>query len=322
MFRKILTALDGSSLAEAAISHAAAVAATFGAEVLLLRVIPVRQRSGTAPMDIIDRRLCQAEASAYLDAVAADLRGQDLTVEIEVCQGQPAEQIVEAVNKRKVDLLMLTTHGVGGCTEFPLSGTAHKVISRLPVSVFMVPTSGPRGRAAQSGRGYRRILVGLDGSRRGEWALAPAAALARHAAAELVLVHVVQVPETIEEPASAELKAAAEELVRLNAQAASLHLAEARSRFESPDLRVRTRLDASPNVAGTLAEIAESEDADLVVLTAHGASLGTQRPYGAMAIQVLHDAKRPVLIAQDSARRIDAPLEGRAPARKSALNHQ
>jgi nucleotide-binding universal stress UspA family protein len=323
MFRRVLVPLDGSSLAEAAIPHAAAVAATFGAEVLLLRVIPVRQRNGAAPMDIIDRRLCRAEARAYLDAVAADLRGEDVTVGTEVSHGQPAEQIVELLKNRKVDLLVLTSHGLGGCTEFPVSGTAHKVVSRSPISVLMVPTNEPSGRrVAQSARGYQRVLVGMDGSRRGEWALVPAAAIARHAAAELILAHVVQVPETIEEPASAELKAAAEQLVRLNSRAASIHIAQAQSRFERSELPIRTRVEVSANVPGALADIAEAEDVDLVVLTAHGASLSTQRRYGAMAIQILHDAKRPVLIAQDTVRRIESPGEPRAPARKTARNNQ
>jgi len=319
MFKRILVPLDGSSLAESALPHAATVAATFDADVLLLRVIPMRQRSGAAPMDIIDRRLCQAEAGAYLDAVAADRPIRDLTVETQVCQGQPAEQIVETVAKRMVDLIVLTTHGMGGCTSFPVSGTAHKVISRSPVSVFMVPAKEPGDRGAG---GYRRILVGVDGSRRGEWAVGPAAALARHAGAELVLVHVVQVPETIEEPASAELTAAATELVRLNSRAAATHLAEAQARLESADLRVRTRLEASANVPETLAGIAEDEKADLVVLTAHGSSLSTQWPYSGMAMQLLHDATRPVLIAQDLARRIDPPAKWSASGRKTTYNRR
>lgn len=323
MFHRVLVPLDGSSLAEAAIPHAAAVATTFGAEILLLRVIPTRQRNGAAPMDIIDSRLCQAEAKAYLGAVAADLRGQDLTVETEVSHGQPADRIVDLLRNRNVDLVVLTSHGLGGYTEFPVSGTAHKVISRSPVSVLMVPANEPgRRTVAQSGRGYQRVLAALDGSRRGEWALAPAAAIAGHADAKLVVVHVVRVPTTIEEPASAELKAAAEELVRLNSRAASIHLAEAQSRFEGPGLPIRTRLEVSANVPETLADIAESEDVDLVVLTAHGGSPSTQRPYGAMAIQILHDAKRPVLIAQGTARWTESPGERRAPARKTARNHQ
>lgn len=320
MFRRILVPLDGSALAEAALPHAAALAAAFDARIHLLRVIPVRQRGGAAPLDIIDRRLGQAEAAAYLEGVAVGLRVEGRSVETGILEGHPAEQVVDALHAHEVDLLVLTSHGAGGCTDFPISGTAHKILSRAGISVVMVPT--PVDRLARTANGpYRRILIGLDGSRRGEWALAPAAAIARHAGAELVFAHVVQVPETIEEPPSGELRDAAERLVRLNRQAAARHLAEMRSRVEGADLRVRTRLEVSATVPEALAGLAEAEHADLVTLTAHGASASPGRPYGVIAAQMLAEARLPVLIVQDAPRhavtRVDAGAQ-----RETALNHR
>ena len=319
MFQRILVPLDGSSLAEAALPHAAAVAAAFDAPIHLLRVIPVRQRGGAVPLDIIDRRLGQAEAAAYLEAVAAGLRHVGRSVETEVLEGHPAEQVVEALRTREADLLILTSHGAGGCTDFPISGTAHKIVSRAGVSVFMIPVSGHHQNPPPD-EPYRRILVGLDGSRRGEWALAPAAALARQTGAELVFAHVVQLPETIEEPPSQELRDAAERLVQLNRQAAARHLAEMRARVQGPDLRVRTRLEVSATVPETLAALARAEQADLVTLTAHGASASPGRPYGAIAAQMLAEARLPVLIAQDAPRRATSRVDAQA-HRETALNH-
>ena len=321
MFRRILVPLDGSPLAEAALPHAAALASAFDARIHLLRVIPVRQRGGAVPLDIIDRRLGQAEASAYLQAVAADLRRRGLAVETEVLEGHPAEQIIEVLRGQHANLLVFTSHGAGGCSEFPISGTAQKVIARAGISVLMIPTSkgAPAGARPVT---YRRILVGLDGSRRGEWALGPAATLARQAGAELVLAHVVQVPETIEEPPSAELAEAAGRLVRLNRQAATRHLRETRVHLEGPDLRIRTRIEVSASIPDTLAALAESEQADLVVLTAHGASVSTAKPYGAIAMQVLAEARRPLLVAQDAPRGLDTPRPTRSSEQQTALNHQ
>jgi nucleotide-binding universal stress UspA family protein len=327
MFRHILLPLDGSPLAEAALPHAAALATAFDAGITLLRVIPVRQRGGAAPMDMIDRRLGQAEATAYLDAVAAPLRGRQLPIDSEILEGHPAERIIEVLRRREADLVVLTSHGTGGCTEFPISGTAHKVISRAGISVCLVPTSDEtvgsvnEGASAPLAATYHTILVGLDGSRRGEWALGVAAALARHVAAELVLAHVVQVPETVEEPVSPELREATARLVRLNHQAASLHLAQARARLESSELAVRTRIETSSSVSEALARMAESERADLVVLTAHGASVGTPKPYGATTVQVLAEARRPVLVAQDMPRRAESS-QAQAGWRATALNYR
>lgn len=319
MFTKVLVPLDGSPIAELAIPHAAAVARTFAANLLLFRVIPLRQRGGAAPMDVIDRRLGQAEARAYLDAIASDLRADGLPVDCEVTEGQPAEQIVDALRRHGADLVVLTTHGCGGCTDFPISGTAHKVVSRAGISVLMVPTN-ERMRPDVLTATYRRILVGLDGSRRGDWALAPAVALARWAGAELVLAHVVQMPEIVEVPVSTELREAADRLVTLNRRAGVRHLKQAQQRLEDSELRVKTRIEVSPRVEESLANLAEVEQADLVVLTAHGTSISTRR-YGAIAIQVLTEAQRPLLVAQDvpSLRQESRTQAGH---RATAINHR
>lgn len=322
MFHSILLPLDGSVLAEAALPHAEALAEAFDAPIRLLRVIPVRQRGGAAPLDMIDRRLGQAEAGAYLDALAAELQKRGLTVSAEVLEGHPADRIIETVRTRDVDLVVLTTHGQGGENEFPICGTAQKVVARALVSLCVVPTSTGAHRLARPDHKYRRVLVGLDGSRRGDWAIGPAAALARHAGAELLLVHVVPLPQTVVEPASPDMLAAAEQLLALNRQAAVTRLAETKAHFEGPDLRVRTRLEVAPEVADVLADVAEAEQADLVVLAAHGSSASTRHSFGAVPMRVLGDVRRPVLVMQDLPRRHERPFAHDRAHRKTTFNHQ
>jgi len=321
VFTAIVVPLDGSPLGELAIPHAVSVARTFGSKLLLVRVIPVRQRGGAAPLDIIDRRLGHAEAVAYLESIAADVRSGGVTAETHVSEGQPAEKIVEAIRQSRADLVVLTTHGIGGCTEFPISGTALKVASRAGVSVLMVPASDTVPLPAAPTAAYRRILVGLDGSRRGDWSLGLASALARQVGAELTLAHVVQVPEIVEEPHSVDLRELANRLVRLNRRAAARHLAMAKSRLESSELKVQTRIEVSPRVPEALATLAESEGADLIVLTAHGTSISTRRPYGAIATQVLTEAQLPLLIAQDTPGATSDARAERAQQREGALSH-
>jgi len=322
MFQNILVPLDGSALAEAALPHAEAFSAAFGATLRLLRVIPVRRRAGAAPMDIIDRRLGHVEADAYLNGLALALRARGVAIETEVVEGQPPDRILESLRAHRHDLIVLTTHGAGGCTEFPISGTANKVVTRAGISVLILPVADDTAaRAAPAGK-YTRILVGLDGSRRGDWTLAPVAAFARRTGAELLLAHIVHVPEIVEEPPSPELHEAAERFVMLNREAAERHLAEAQRRFESPDLLIRTRIVVSSRVPEALADLAETEQADLVVLTAHGASMSTRCPYGAVALQVLAGARRPLLIAQDAPRHAPTARTPHASARTTDIHHR
>lgn len=322
MFRTILVPLDGSPLAETALPHAATLAEAFGAALRLLRIVPTRQRGGAAPLDIIDRRLGQVEARAYLDTLVSELRARGLQADSEVTEGQPADRILEVMRTNPPDLLAVTTHGAGGCSQFRLSGTVYKVISQAGTSVLLVPTRGDTTLATS--HGYRRVLVATACSRRGEWALATGAALARATGAELVVLHVVPVPETAGgTPLSAEQRELVDRLVRLNREHAEAWLSDTAAKLDGPDLAVRTRLEVSRRVAHTLVDVAEAEEADLVLLGAHGASTSAQWLYGAIAMQVLAEARRPLLIVQDAPRRLEeqrVAVYGRR--RERTLHHQ
>ncbi len=312
MFRTALVPLDGSLLAEGALPHAEVLATQLRTKLKLLRVVPTRRRGGAAPMDIVDRPLCYAEAMAYLDAVAADLATREVEAEVEVSVGQPAERILDAVRATAPDLVILTSHGSGGPSPFAMGSVAQKVLSRAGTSVLIVPNGlTPPGGS----EGYRRVLVGLDCTAHGGWALNTGVALARATGAELVLTHIVAVPRAAgPRPVPAELAQAVDRVVSLNRAAAEAFLADTVASIAGRDLNVRVRIDVAPSVPDALADVAEHEHADLVVLAAHGASLDVREQYGSVAAQVLPGIRWPLLVAQDTPRP-SAPLQEAAPAR-------
>lgn len=305
MFQTVLVPLDGSRLAEAALGHAAAVAHAFHSRLQLVRVVPMRQRAGSTPLDVIDRRLAQVEARSYLDALATELSSRGMAVDVAVTEGQPADRILEIMRADPPDLVILTTHGAGGSSEFRVSGTASKMISLAGTSVLLVPTTTDTPVAT----GYQRVLVATDCSRESDCALTVGAELARVANAELVLLHVVAVPETMDRmPLGWEHRELVERLVAMNRHAAETWLEEAKARLVGgSDLRVRTRVAVAPGVAQAVAEVAEGERPDLVVLAAQGKSGGTRWLYGAVATQTLAEARRPLLIVQGSPRSLEEP---------------
>lgn len=294
MFHTILVPLDGSARAEAALPHAELLARAFSGTVRLVRVIPMRQRSGAVPMDIVDR-LGEAEAHAYLEARLADLVARGVTAQGEVTGGAPADRVIGAAQDCRADLVVLATHGSGGCTEFPLGGTAQKVIARAGTSVLIVPEGHVPTRT--NGTVYRRVLVGVDGSRQGEQALAVAGELGRAEAAELVLGYVLRVSEVVGPlPISAEHQALRNRLTVLDRAAAQAYLDDAARRLGDSGRTVRTRIETAEDVAPALVRMAESEGADLIVLSAHSTSADSGWADGAVAIQMLAELRRPVLM--------------------------
>jgi nucleotide-binding universal stress UspA family protein len=317
MFHTILVPLDGSARAETALLHAELLAKGLDAEVKLLRVIPMRQRRGAAPLDVVDR-LGQVEAHAYIESLVAQLKERGVRAEGEVTAGPPADRVVGAVRASGTDLVILTSHGSGGCVEFPLGGTAQKVIARAGTSVLIVPEGHIPLRS--NGAQYRRVLVGVDGSQRCESALSIAAELGRVAGAELVLCHVVALREDATAvPLSEEHRLLRERLAVLDRAAAETYLGDAAARLDGPDHPVRVRVEAAVDIAPAFLRLAEAEQADLIVLAAHGTSAGSGWVYGAVATHLLAEVRRPVLIVQDVTTRPTSGQTGHQQAMRNRM---
>src|SRR5690606_14201337 len=109
-----------------------------------------------------------------------------------------AKQILAAVRDERADLLLLTSHGEGGISEFRVSSTAAKVIASAECSVLLVPALETAEMSEETSK-YTRIVVPVDGSARSDWAALQAACIAQGSEAELVLVHVVRHPELVGE---------------------------------------------------------------------------------------------------------------------------
>jgi nucleotide-binding universal stress UspA family protein len=135
MYRRILVALDGSTYAERAIPHAAALAERVGVTLTLLRVTPTPTgASGGSVNTDADRR----EADRYLTALYKHLRAKGLQVHFQRGEGDPAELILAYAREQDADLLILSTHGRGGTRRTGLGSTAEAIIRSAPCPVLLV----------------------------------------------------------------------------------------------------------------------------------------------------------------------------------------
>jgi len=153
MYERILTALDGSELAERILPHVEALALKFGASVVLVRAVPVmeqtvRAQAGLAagyvdPTPVIeaDRR----EAAQYLERIAERLIGGGLAVVWKQPEGSAAEAILEHARGSSADLIALTTHGRSGLGRVVFGSVADDVLRRAPCPVLLVRVTEEQG---------------------------------------------------------------------------------------------------------------------------------------------------------------------------------
>jgi len=195
MANDILVPLDGSSLADAAVPHAAAIARRVHGGLHLVRVHspPIVVGAPEAPVTFPDpvwNESVRDDTRAWLTRRAGEVRAQTgLAVTFEVRDGSPGDEIVAAAAERFAWCIVCTTHGHGGWALQWLGSVADAIIRHAPCPVYAMTES-----AVTRPPEIRRILLLFDGSASSSTIVPHAAELARLFDASIELFRVVAPP--------------------------------------------------------------------------------------------------------------------------------
>jgi nucleotide-binding universal stress UspA family protein len=291
MMKRILVPLDGSTRAERSLPWARTLAPS--AEVILVRAVE-RHGSGEIPGLVL-----LAEAEAYLLRMAKEFAPQARTIPRE---GSAAAVILDIANETAVDLISLTTHGAISPEHYSLGATAEKLMHASEAPLLIVPgwtPSPPKPR-------IRKLVVPLDGSAASEMIVPLARQIAQEHQAEVVLTHAL--PETEEQIAKGTYRGDAPLTFELQRAVERRHeeLA-AHFRGKAGELskdRVRARFVMAPGrVPDAVLELAATEAADLIVMSAHGHGALQRLLFGSVAGKLIRRSPIPVLVARHDALR-------------------
>jgi nucleotide-binding universal stress UspA family protein len=266
MMKKIVVPLDGSSLAERALSPACALAHRLDASLVLLT---------THWADGI------GSAEEYLEGQSAEL-GYARTGTIVVHDRFAAEAILLSV--READTVVcMSTHGRSGLGHAVLGSVAEEVLRNSDRPLLLVGPELERG-AWESAQWFRggRLIVALDGSARSERIVPVAAKWARLLGLGIELTQVLITPLGFglrDEDSGDAAQVALEEI------AASIDAAT------KPACEVLH----GPDVAASLLDHASRAPATLIALTTHGRTGLARVTLGSVAMQVVRRSPCPVL---------------------------
>jgi len=138
---RILVATDFSEQSHKALNYAIGFAAQFGAELTLVHVVePVLYPTDwMVPLPEIDFAQTRKFLIEQLKALS---RNSPVTAQSIVRRGQPAEEIVAAARERKVDLIVIATHGYSGVKHVLIGSVAERVVRSAPCPVLTVRPDG------------------------------------------------------------------------------------------------------------------------------------------------------------------------------------
>ena len=146
MYQRILVATDGSALSKKAVKHAISLAASTGASVIALKVVPrypVSFFDGGATLSV--ETVSEAEkkwvtdAEGQLESVVKEAQSAGVKAKTAVVKSDLiAESIISAARKHKADLVVMASHGRKGLKRILLGSEALAVLTHSSVPVLIL----------------------------------------------------------------------------------------------------------------------------------------------------------------------------------------
>ena len=285
--------LDGSELAERALTVAAVLARRRGSALRLVHVhLPVAAEpiyvEGLPVIDEHLRSLRRDHEQAYLER-SRDGLAAGVSTSVALLDGPPAPAIAHDAHAQGAALIVMTTHGRGGIERAMLGSVADELVRISPVPLLLV-----RDRCEGEPSHFRRIVVPLDRSSLSERILEHALNLAHcDPWAELFLIDVVPPGPSNNRAATA---AATEENTASHEEHARRYLDDVARRLTAQGTRVQTRVLVTSDVASAVLNFARIEKADVIALATHGRSGLKRLVLGSVADRVVRAATTSVLV--------------------------
>ena len=146
MYQRILVATDGSALSKKAVKHAISLAASTGASLVALKVVPrypVSFFDGGATLSV--ETVSEAEkkwvtdAEGQLEGVVKEAQLAGVKAKTAVVKSDlVAESIISAARKHKADLVVMASHGRKGLKRILLGSEALAVLTHSEVPVLIL----------------------------------------------------------------------------------------------------------------------------------------------------------------------------------------
>lgn len=301
MLEHILLPLDGSDLAERVLPHAVALTEAFKSKLTLLRVVYQEKDANChSIVNPMDWQMRKTEAESYLKSVQNRLQSVEIDSEIQIIEGKPAHSIIEYAKQNDVQLIVMSSHGSSGVSEWNINSTVQKVLLRALMPIMII-------RAYQDvvedlkGLTYKKLLLPLDGSKRAECILPLAESICAVQNSKIILAHVIEEPSLPHQtPISQESQALIDRLNAINLENAEKYMAQLKKQLTEKDVDMIIESSKKPTIS--LHNIIEKEKIDLVLLSAHGYSGDNLWPYGKITLNFIAYGTTPLIIVQDLSR--------------------
>jgi nucleotide-binding universal stress UspA family protein len=244
--KKILVPVDFSLTSLKALDQAVFMAKKNNAEVTLLHVVDYFMPHSdiyyfTIPRSAEYEEAVLKECDNQLRKLAEKIQKTEfVTIHAETVNGKPREQIIEAADRMKADMIVMGTHGVSGFREFMIGSTAIRIISEASCPVLSIQQSVEPG--------FKKILVPFRNRPHSREKVDYAIEMAEMYGAKL---HILGVDAELSDETHSKLALQAEQIKTI---------------AENHHLKCDTRVIAGSFLAEDILNYAKSIEADLILV--------------------------------------------------------
>jgi nucleotide-binding universal stress UspA family protein len=141
--KRILVPTDFSTYADYAMRHAADLAKDFGAELLLLHVVPegdLRAMYDYPPDFPLEQILADQKkiVEQRFAEIVTNEQKRGVQAKSLIYSGKAYEEIIQTAKAHTVDLIVIATHGRTGLSHVFLGSVAEKVVRLAPCPVLTI----------------------------------------------------------------------------------------------------------------------------------------------------------------------------------------
>lgn len=146
MYKRILVATDGSKLSNKAVDSAIELAATCGAELVALKVVPRYPQTyfeGSIPLSADDvarvEKQWADDGRAVVEAVKASGEKRGVKVKAILAKSDVvSDALIAAAKKHKADLIVMASHGRKGVKRLLLGSETQQVLTHSEIPVLVL----------------------------------------------------------------------------------------------------------------------------------------------------------------------------------------
>ena len=142
-FERLLVATDGSGFSKAAVEEAIKIAGVCSSTLYVLLVIEI-----SAEIEMWDAQSAdklEKDMRSYLNGIKAKAAKAGVKCEVILHLGdEPYKDIVSEAKKRKVNTIIMGSHGRTGLTRLLMGSVVSRVIGHAPCKVLVIPTKAKK----------------------------------------------------------------------------------------------------------------------------------------------------------------------------------